>query len=931
VKRGAARTVLALLLALGVLAAARPVQAQGQTQQKQDTTKTRQEIMRERLKALKPLVVDTAAARDSAVADSVRRDSLGATGRAQRVAATFAHDSIMTQLLALAGYSATEYKADSASFVADSNRLFLKHNAEVLREGQHVAADSTIVFDQNTSIACAHGKPTVTGAGGDAPLKADSLCYNTDKKIGIAYAMKTEMTEGASWIVYSDKSFTVGDTLYSHGGSFTDCALDPPHYHFAAREMKYIGRDIIVARDVTFNFRDVPVFWLPFFVQSTKQGRRSGILTPRFGVNDIFRQNQGYQRQISDVGFYWAMNDYMGTEVALDWRSNDFTALRGTFDYRLLSQFLAGSMTYRRYLKVEGGSDQTVAARTDWQPDERTRLAADVSYATSTRFIRERSLDPRELNQSIRSNLGLNRRFDWGTVSLSGTRDQFISDGTVNMTLPTLGVNLSSVTIGAATWTASANARRQTKSVRVDNVNKAARGRHETSASVNSSFNLGSLGLSQNATFTDFTDLLRSYPAGDTTPSLPERTERRMQWNTGINWQQRLIGTTTFTPGLSLRGEVLEGDTTGGDRVAAPTRLDFNASLRTDLYGFIAGFGPIQRIRHRVSPSFSYTYSPSPSITQRQRQVFSIGDIREQNRLSIGLNQTFEAKMKQNADSPTAAPARRDSAGGPTRRQTVQPITLLSISTDAVVYDFVQAKEGFGVQTVEIGNNIQSDLLRGLQLSFAHDLFIEQVDSVGKLAGRDFKPHLSRLTASFSLNADSWLVRTLGLGRKQRTDAQPQTRTGIGRDTVPGDSVRQQPDVASTGQQFGLIRGDRGMSTPQLGQGNWTASFNYSLFRPRTGEPGAGQENQMVTASFSMQPTAMWSLQWNTGYNFTRGEFTDHILTLTRMMHDWDAHFDFVKAQNGNFSFQFRVQLRANPDIKLDYEQRELRRPASQQ
>jgi hypothetical protein len=52
------------------------------------------------------------------------------------------------------------------------------------------------------------------------------------------------------------------------------------------------------------------------------------------------------------------------------------------------------------------------------------------------------------------------------------------------------------------------------------------------------------------------------------------------------------------------------------------------------------------------------------------------------------------------------------------------------------------------------------------------------------------------------------------------------------------------------------------------------------------------------------------------------------VLTLTRSLHDWDANFDFVKAQNGNFSFQFRVALRANQDIKLDYEQRD-RQPLS--
>ena len=83
----------------------------------------------------------------------------------------------------------------------------------------------------------------------------------------------------------------------------------------------------------------------------------------------------------------------------------------------------------------------------------------------------------------------------------------------------------------------------------------------------------------------------------------------------------------------------------------------------------------------------------------------------------------------------------------------------------------------------------------------------------------------------------------------------------------------------------------------------------------------------MLTANVTFQPTQNWNVAWNTGYSFTETHFTDHVLTLTRQMHDWDANFDFVKAQNGNFSFQFRVTLRANPDIKFDYEQRDRRTP----
>jgi hypothetical protein len=80
--------------------------------------------------------------------------------------------------------------------------------------------------------------------------------------------------------------------------------------------------------------------------------------------------------------------------------------------------------------------------------------------------------------------------------------------------------------------------------------------------------------------------------------------------------------------------------------------------------------------------------------------------------------------------------------------------------------------------------------------------------------------------------------------------------------------------------------------------------------------------SQMVLANVMFQPTQSWNVSWNTGYSFTESKFTDHMLTLTRMLHDWDANFDFVKAQNGNFSFQFRVALRANQDIKFDYQQR---------
>ncbi len=172
--RGVAGRLVPAAVAL-MLAGALPAAAQ-----KPDSTKSRIDIIRDRLRSLKPLVPQdtgsaaqdtTQAAQDSARADSLRRaQAAQAGGRPAAAGSTpLVHDSMMTHLLLLPGYTVTEYRADSASFDADSSLLMLSRKAEVVNLGQRISADSTIVFDQKTSIACAHGKPLVSGQGTESP------------------------------------------------------------------------------------------------------------------------------------------------------------------------------------------------------------------------------------------------------------------------------------------------------------------------------------------------------------------------------------------------------------------------------------------------------------------------------------------------------------------------------------------------------------------------------------------------------------------------------------------------------------------------------------------------------------------------------------------------------------------------------------------
>lgn len=944
------RTLPGLVLAwAAVMALALPAAAQ--QRQVADTLSPQQRAL-ERLRALRGLAQpDTVAvAADSIEPQGLRVNDTGSRRQTAAPPSQITRDSIMSLLIGVPGYIGTEYAAARAEYSADSSLLVLRGNPQVAREGNQLVADSSIVYSQAQALACGYGNPVLHAADQSEPLASDTVCFDVERQVGRAVGASTRVQEGATWNVRCDAYFQ-GDQLYCHDAIFTDCDEPYPHYHYAfgAGELKAVRGNVIVARNVTLRFADVPVFWLPFMVQSLSRGRRSGILMPRFGINDIARTSSRYNRRIEDVGFYWAINDYMGTEIAMDWFSDNWTALRGSFDYSWVRQFLRGGFTYRYFWKEDGSTDFTLASTNSWKPDERTNLGLAANFANST-FVRRQTFDPRELNRTIASSAQISRNFDWASANISLSRNQHLGDNTVQTTMPSVSLNFLTQTLFEAdpgeeqwysnlTWSGNTAFRRNRVSVGDANDNPGARTRQEMVADVSSSLRLGRFGWSQSVDFNEDKFEGRTLPGDSIT--LTGSSEQRATWQTRLSFEQRVIGTSTITPNLSLSGMYMRNDSSDQRFVASPTRLNFGASTRIEVFGFWPGVGPFARFRHRFTPSISYTYSPSARADSLQTAIFGATNIAEQNRISLGLTQTFEAKYRERAETrrdttaapdslaadsmraPTRAPSPGDTLGGRllTRREQVATVSLLAISTEALVYDFVRARTGDGLVNTQLRNSLQSDLLRGMQVSFTHDLFRTDPAVEGGIEQRHFAPHLREVNASFSVNGNSWLFRVLGLGSGE--EAAADTAADPLQD---GDPLQAGPAVDRTESEYGLIGTSRrtAVGTPRGAAGSWNASLNYSLLRPREGTPG-GRENQMLTGNVTFQPTENWTVRWNTGYSFTTSEFANHVLTLTRTLHDWDANFDFVKAQNGNFSMQFRVHLRANPDVKLDYSQQDVR------
>ncbi len=969
----------------GGLAVSAPLSAQA-VEEEVDSARIR--ILEQLDRLAKPPGVDSTLFRDSLRGRVPRRTPPPATA-----------DTFLAKLLELPGYSVARYEGAQARFDATDERLILigaEGSPAKLNQGREriTAADTISMAD---SLVWTAGE-TITERPGEEPVRSSNIIYDLRQGRGSAFDAHTKLTQGATWVMNGDLPAILPDTVFGHDINFTSCEEEEPHYHFAARELKAIGGSWLVARNVTLNFGDVPVLWLPFIFQSTETGRRSGILPIRVGVNDIVRTSAGQTRRVSNVGFFWAINDYSDATIAMDWWSDNFTSLTGGFRYRNTQKFMDGRANVRRFWRVDGGRELSFNVGQNWQMDERTSLRVSARYASSSQFVRQNSFDPREVTQSINSEGGLNRRFDWGSLSLSANRRQFLSDDRVEMTLPTANLSLKTITLFKApesrarffnnmTWSGSARFNKSTvdRAPQADSTfSESLADRKNESGSVSSSFNLGAFSWNQNLNYrgSGVLDVPASVAfAGDTLGPIPiefvDKSQADIMWNMSFNYQQRLIGSTTLTPDLSISGSSKRSDDIpeASSFVSGPRRISFGARLKSDIYGYYGGFAGFEAIRHKISPSFTYAYAPEIIPSLLQETVFGAREAKARNVLSFGLNQTFEAKRPDDGteeeleedledplsllDDPFASDSlqdaradslaaeaealalrreERDAQGGPERLPASRILNLLSLRTSVITYDFVRARDDDdvlrGFTTTRLQNQISSDFLRGMTVSVEHDLFDE--DEEGK---RAFAPLLSQLNFSFAMSNTSGVL--LALGRLLRggddeeeveADAAPRTPQPVV--TPEGDTI---PVLDEDPDDLDPLLDDLGLTdvsavVPSSGSpeerrrartrgaaGTWSANFNYSLRRNRDVNLPA---SQLLQVGLRLRPTELWSLTWGTSYDLDVRSFTDHRIRLTRDMHRWNANFDFMQTATGNWSFSFQVSLTDNRDLKFDYDQR---------
>ncbi len=923
----------------------------------------------------RPVAAGTDSAARPPVADSA---APGAASDTTERAAFPEPDEFYKRLEGLSGFRAVRYRGREVELDIPGESVRLDGEAEA-KYGNSVLDAEEILYWIGLQFITARRQITLVGEGQN--VTSDSVInYDVSRTKGTIMDARTSFAErGSEWFIRGDATPRGSRTVFVETGSFTSCELDEPHYYFSAGQIKVVTENVLVAWPVTLYIHHVPVAWLPFFAQDIRQGRRSGFLPPRFGVNDIVATSDNVSRSVTDFGYYFAINDFTDAQATIDWFSGQFTRFNGAFRYKDLKKHLQGNL----FASYSLGDSRTLQFQANHQQEITpvTNLRVNANFVSNTRVFENQSLDPTLQTQRISSDLGLQHRFSFASVNLSASRRQDLGTlrGKTDLTLPNLQMTFSPITLFRAPRNRAGLFNNIVISgglafSRLDQTREKADDFQTTRGSANTGFRIGSFGVSGNAAF----DRLRTTPFDSLGVNTDPTARTRVDYGGQADYQVDLVGSTTLRPTVSVSRSMFKSPDTGGKFLSAPSRLRVGATLSSDLYGFLPGFGPFSRIRHKVSPRFNYSYSPAVKTPDSLLAIpgFPGGNSKAENRLSITINQTFEAKLREGvelsneerallegrsihpdslaaADSLAVADSVAVSDSLAVAGRAELAADSLAVPADSLVADSTGVRRGPVARPPgpgTAGDSARRAPARPPRQPRNVVLLAINSSALDFDFARENEPKLITDRWSHRINSD--LLRGLsvnfsldlfeGLGEERQFAPILSDLTG----SFTFSSAR------GLGGLFGLGGGQGGGAMDPRGRlrtgvdsryrlqtfdenpdpldpglrggGPWTVSMTYSLQRGRESE--SRQDRQSVSAIFSLTPTPNWRLSWRTSYNLSDGEFGEHLVTLDRDLHRWIATFIFARAPNGNFIFQMSVHLRDAPDLKFDYDQQSLDR-----
>ena len=329
---------------------------------------------------------------------------------------------------------------DSTVFSIKKRTMLLKGDAEISLKKQQLNAES-IEIDFRESLVKAESGKDSSGQNVGFPRFEDDgeeftgerILFNLETKKGTITRGESKADEGGFY--YGSKVKKDSDnTLFIENGCYTTCTQPHPHFYFGASKMKVVTNDRVFMDNISFVVEDVPIITLPLGIYvPNKTGRTSGILfnIPFVSTADgIVAQNLGY---------FWAMNDYVDAQLTADVFSKTGYLLRNVWRYAIQNS-VNGSVSIeygrrRTDAQSEYVSSWRIFGNHQHTINPQSRITASFNVATSSFINRFATNLSDRLTQSLFSNAGYSSSFDNGStfgIDIAATQNIVTKEFSVN-------------------------------------------------------------------------------------------------------------------------------------------------------------------------------------------------------------------------------------------------------------------------------------------------------------------------------------------------------------------------------------------------------------------------------------------------------------------------------------------------------------------
>ena len=733
-------------------------------------------------------------------------------------------------------------------------------------------------------------------------IEPDSIRFNFKTKKALVWNSRTEQNE---FKIKAEITKRENDSVYfMRKARFTTSEdIENPEFYFQTSKVKFVPGKKVVIGLTHMVIANVPTpLILPFAFFPMTETSQSGIIMPTF--NDT--RQRGYALQ--NGGYYFALSDNYDLAILGDYYTNGSYALRAETSYAKRYRYNGNiNIRFENLITSERGypdySKSNIyniqwSHNKDPKSNPNSRFSASVNLGSSTYFqqsINQVNNNSR-LNNTLSSSISYSKTFNsvpQVNMSLTATHSQNTQTQMINMTLPSLQVNVDRIFPFAPK---EGEKRGIFKNI---NFQYTLRGdnRIETKDSLffkPQMFRDANSGIQHSIPLSTNFKIFKHFSA-----------------SASLNYNEVWYLKTINRSFDSQQNKVIETAVNGFD---AFRTYNFSSSIGTTIYGTF-NFGSkkrIQSIRHVMRPTVAFSYAPSfekyydtyasdgsgtimKEYTRFEKGIYGAPGISKSNIVSFDLSNTFEAKVKD-----------RDATK--TEPKKIMLLNNLNFHTD---YNATSDSLRWAPLRISGGTTLFKDKMN---INFATTLDPYAIDNSGRRintfnsnnGGSLFRMTSSNMTINFSL------ASTDGEEAKNKQGE----RNGGRSDDLYGTNTDFSDRRES---QFNQKENFEDKVTEFFkSKIPWDLTMAYSLTYSNN-----NRENEIIgnTLSFStnIDLTPKWKVGVSSGYDFVQKGVTFTQFRFERDLLSWRMDFNWLPFGDNTFwGFFIGIKSSVLSDIKWE-------------